>query len=135
MTDKKDEAYDEKWWAEAGARARELGGGFISNEQMEEQRRALQDDPVVKKYPDSDGCEMAQLTPDGDIEITESSRIEGMNSIGTNVYASDDKDFDYYWKRHHFDDPKGRIHAIMKRFDEKSSQWIELGDEWIGTAE
>ncbi len=135
MTEKKDEEYGEKWWAEARARTREIGGEFISDEQMDEQRRALQDDPIVKKYPTSDGCEMAQLTPNGGIEITESSRTDGMNSVGTNLYASTDKDFDYYWKRHKFDNPKGRIHAIMKKFDENSKLWIELGEEWIGTLE
>jgi hypothetical protein len=86
---------------------------------------------ISKKYPGSNGCEMAILGANGAIEIIDSSTAGGTRSHGIQVYSPDHKKFDFYWKRHDFDNQKSATHVIMKRFDEESQKWIELGQEWI----
>lgn len=113
-----------KWKAELEAKTRELGGRVISSEEDEEKRRLRGDDAFSKRYPGSNGCEMAILTKNGEIEITDSSTAGGTTTHGTQVYLPEDKGFEYYWKRHDFDNQKSATHVIMKRFDEESQEWI-----------
>ncbi len=122
---------DEEWLADQRAKALKFGGGYLPKDQMDELERRHYENSSAKKWPDANGCEMGQLTPEGGIEIIQSSTTDGMNSHGSTVYPADDEEFEYYFKRHHFDDPKGKIHVIMKKFDEQSNRWIELGEDWI----
>jgi hypothetical protein len=130
MTD--EETRLNKWKAELEAKTRKLAGRVISDQENEEMRKKLYGDSAFsKRYPGSNGCEMAILAASGAIQIIDSSTSGGTKSHGTQVYSPDDKDFDYYWKRHDFDNQKSATHVIMKRFDEETQEWIELGQEWI----
>jgi hypothetical protein len=124
----------ETWKAEMIAATRKFGGPPLTEKQIEDLRRRLygDSDAVTKKYPGTNGCEMALLTEKGEIEIMFSSTADGTSSHGSRTYAPDHKDFQYFWKRHDFDNQKTKTHVIMKRFDEESKEWIDLGQDWIG---
>ncbi len=127
-----DELDDEQWKAQLEAKARAFGGPTLTAEEMEAlQKRITGEDSIEKKYPGSNGCEMAILTPAGDVEITQSSRADGAISHGTRLYRPGDKQFQYFWNRHHFDNPKTRTHVIMLKFDDQSKEWTDVGEDWI----
>jgi hypothetical protein len=130
MTDEETRINQRK--AELEAKSRAFGGAPITPEELEAIRQNLYgDSSFSKKYPGSNGCEMALLTSSGAIEITDSSTANGTRSHGTQLYPPDHKHFNFYWKRHDFDNQKSATHVIMKRFDEESQEWIELGQDWI----
>ncbi len=129
MTD--EEARLNKWKTEIEAKTQKLFGRVVSDKEDEEKRKLNGDDAFAKKYPGSNGCEMAILAKDGAIEIIDSSTSGGTRTHGSQVYLPESKGFDYYWKRHDFDNQKSATHVIMKRFDEETQEWIELGQEWI----
>jgi hypothetical protein len=120
-----------KWKAELEAKTRELGGRVISEEEDKEKRRLRGDNAFSERYPGSNGCEMAILAKNGTIEIIDSSTASGRRTHGSQVYLPEHEGFDFYWKRHDFDNQQSATHVIMKRFDEESQEWIELGQEWI----
>lgn len=81
---------------------------------------------TTPKFPESNGSEIACLTEDCTIEILHSSNTDDTHSHGTKSISPDHKDYQYYWKRHCFDNQQGRNHAIMKKWT--GENWIDLGD-------
>jgi hypothetical protein len=122
----------EKWKADIEAKTRALMGPPISEEEDKEMWQRLHGgNAFSKKYSESNGCEMAILRSDGAIEIIHSSTAGEGRAHGTQLFPRDHKKFKEYWQRHDFDNQKTATHVIMKRFDEKTKEWTELGQEWI----
>ena len=105
---------------------KQFGGRTLSREELME--LANQYPSAVPPFPDSNGSEIACLTEDGTIEILHSSTANNTNSQGTQSFAPGDKNYDYYWKRHGFDNPQGKNHAILKKWT--GAEWIDHGDHW-----
>lgn len=95
---------------------------------MLEQPKAAPEGP---KFPDSDGSEIAYLADNGDIDILFSSNAPGVKAHGNRVFKPGDSEYDHYWRRHNFDNPRSKRHAIMKKWDNQKDDWIDLGDDWF----
>lgn len=127
--DMPDEAVLEQRRREYLERSKGFGGRPSTKEELQEIYKSLHPEGV--KYPDSDGSEIAYLADNGDIDILFTTNAPEMKAQGNRVYKPGDEDYNHYRKRHGFDQPKTKRHAIMKKWDGKKNDWIDLGDEWI----
>ncbi len=121
-------ADEEQTEAQKPGEDKQFGGRTLSREEINALDSQFSSD--APKFPDSNGNEIACLTEDGTIEILHSSNTNGINSHGTQSIAPADKDYDYHWKRHCFDNPKGKNHVIKRKWNDAEKEWIDLGDYW-----
>ncbi len=128
-----DDDENDAWLKETREKAAKfLGERQFSQEELDSiKRKHAENSTVLKKYPDSNGSEFALLNDKQEIVIEHNSNVDNQHSHGIRRYAPDDKEYAHMWKRHQFDNPQGTMHVIMKKLNEKSKEWFELGDEWI----
>ncbi|CAN5567120.1 hypothetical protein BH10CYA1_BH10CYA1_60060 [soil metagenome] len=119
-------ADDENRKAQESDESKQFGGRTLSREEII--ALANQYPSSTPKFPDSNGSEIACLAEDGTIEILHTTNTSETSSHGTQSITPANTDYEYYWKRHGFDDPKGKNHAILKKWT--GEKWIDLGDHW-----
>ncbi|CAN5567417.1 hypothetical protein BH10CYA1_BH10CYA1_60100 [soil metagenome] len=124
-----DEAVLEQKRREYLERSKGFGGRPPTKEELEEENKRRFAEGA--KFPDSDGSEIAHLMDNGNLDILFTSNSPEMKAHGNRVYKPGDADYDHYWKRHGFDQPKSKRHAIIKKWDDKTDDWIDLGDNWF----
>ncbi len=116
--EKSDEAVLEQRRQQYLERSKNFGGRACTKEELDAIYKSMH--PEGLKFPDSDGSEIANLSDSGDINILFTANEPEMKASGNRVYKPGDKNYQYYWKRHCFDDPKGKNHVIKTNGQEKS---------------